>query len=166
MTASAAPFTATLDRVGPTITSATVNDGTPVYDIADLQPLYVDVQVPERQVARPVHVGLVHPQRVHVGVGLQQLGDRAVGELRAVGLSRRKIEYGRGIAEEMRTGRLDADRLAHAVAGDPDLVAGGTRSDFGYVGDIGALPSDWDDLVTNPGYSTWNGPYVQDEFAS
>jgi RND family efflux transporter MFP subunit len=31
---------------------ATVNDGTPVYDIADLQPLYVDVQVPERQVAQ------------------------------------------------------------------------------------------------------------------
>ncbi len=31
---------------------ATVNDGTPVYDIADLSPLYADVQVPERQVAR------------------------------------------------------------------------------------------------------------------
>jgi RND family efflux transporter MFP subunit len=31
---------------------ATVNDGTPVYDIADLSPLYVDVQVPERQVAQ------------------------------------------------------------------------------------------------------------------
>jgi membrane fusion protein (multidrug efflux system) len=30
---------------------ATVNDGTPVYDIADLDPLYADVQVPERQVA-------------------------------------------------------------------------------------------------------------------
>jgi membrane fusion protein (multidrug efflux system) len=31
---------------------AAVNDGTPVYDIADLDPLYVDVQVPERQVAQ------------------------------------------------------------------------------------------------------------------
>ena len=31
---------------------ATVNDGTPVYDIADLKPLYADVQVPERQVAQ------------------------------------------------------------------------------------------------------------------
>jgi membrane fusion protein (multidrug efflux system) len=30
---------------------ATVGDGTPVYDIADLDPLYADVQVPERQVA-------------------------------------------------------------------------------------------------------------------
>ena len=32
--------------------------------------------------------------------------------LRAVGLSRRKVEYGRGIAEAMLTGDLDADRLA------------------------------------------------------
>ena len=31
---------------------ATVGDGTPVYDIADLSPLYADVQVPERHVAR------------------------------------------------------------------------------------------------------------------
>jgi DNA-3-methyladenine glycosylase II len=41
--------------------------------------------------------------------------------LRAVGLSRRKIEYGRGIAEEIRTGRLDADRLADAS--DDDVIA-------------------------------------------
>ncbi len=31
---------------------ATVADGTPVYDLADLDPLYADVTVPERQVAR------------------------------------------------------------------------------------------------------------------
>lgn len=31
---------------------ATVSDGTPVYDVADLEPLYVDVNVPERHVAR------------------------------------------------------------------------------------------------------------------
>jgi len=31
---------------------ATVNDGTAVYEIADLNPLYADVQVPERQVAQ------------------------------------------------------------------------------------------------------------------
>jgi membrane fusion protein (multidrug efflux system) len=31
---------------------AIVNDGTSVYDIADLDPLYADVQVPERQVAQ------------------------------------------------------------------------------------------------------------------
>jgi membrane fusion protein (multidrug efflux system) len=31
---------------------ATVSDGTAVYDVADLAPLYADVQIPERQVAR------------------------------------------------------------------------------------------------------------------
>jgi len=31
---------------------ATVSDGTAVYDIADLDPLYADVQVPERQIAQ------------------------------------------------------------------------------------------------------------------
>ena len=31
---------------------ATVNDGTAVYDIADLSPLYADVQVPERQISQ------------------------------------------------------------------------------------------------------------------
>lgn len=41
--------------------------------------------------------------------------------LRAVGLSRRKIEYGRGIAEEMQTGRLDAEALS--TASDDEVVA-------------------------------------------
>ena len=41
--------------------------------------------------------------------------------LRAVGLSRRKVEYGRGIAEAMRTGSLDADCLA--TASDDDVIA-------------------------------------------
>jgi len=40
--------------------------------------------------------------------------------LRAVGLSRRKVEYGRGIAEEMCSGRLDADHLA--TASDDDVI--------------------------------------------
>lgn len=41
--------------------------------------------------------------------------------LRAVGLSRRKIEYGRGIAEEMSTGRLDAAALTEAS--DEEVIA-------------------------------------------
>ncbi|MCG8542695.1 MAG: DNA-3-methyladenine glycosylase 2 family protein [Alphaproteobacteria bacterium] len=40
--------------------------------------------------------------------------------LRAVGLSRRKVEYGRGIAEAMLTGNLDADRLA--ACSDDEVV--------------------------------------------
>ena len=31
---------------------ATVSDGTPVYDLADLQPLYADINIPERHVTR------------------------------------------------------------------------------------------------------------------
>jgi DNA-3-methyladenine glycosylase II len=41
--------------------------------------------------------------------------------LRAVGFSRRKVEYGRGIAEAMRSGLLDAERLAAAT--DEEVVA-------------------------------------------
>jgi len=59
----------------------------------------------------------------------------------------------------------EMEHLAWAIAGDPNLVSGGIRTDFGYVGDVGALPPDWDALITNPGgYATWDGPYIQDEF--
>ena len=58
-------------------------------------------------------------------------------------------------------------KLAFAVAGDPNLISGGVRADYGYVGDVGAMPPDMDALVTNPGsYSTWDGPYIRDELSS
>ena len=61
----------------------------------------------------------------------------------------------------------EMDRLACAIAGDPLLVSSGTRSDYGYVGDVGALPPDLDALVSNPGgYSTWDGPYFTDDFST
>jgi prepilin-type N-terminal cleavage/methylation domain-containing protein len=51
--------------------------------------------------------------------------------------------------------------LAYAIVGNPDIYSDGTRSDFGYVGDVGALPLDLDALYANPGgYSTWEGPYI------
>lgn len=56
--------------------------------------------------------------------------------------------------------------LVYAIAGNPDLYANGLRSDFGYVGDVGALPANLDGLITNPGgYATWNGPYVSGRFS-
>jgi prepilin-type N-terminal cleavage/methylation domain-containing protein len=62
--------------------------------------------------------------------------------------------------------QAEMDQLTHAIAGNPDLVTNGRRSDFGYVGDVGALPSSLDDLVSNPGgYSTWKGPYLHGRFA-
>ena len=59
------------------------------------------------------------------------------------------------------------NNLAQATAGDPALESGGVRTDFGYIGDVGALPTTWDDLVTNPGgYATWKGPYIRDKFST
>jgi len=62
--------------------------------------------------------------------------------------------------------KQEQDALAYAIVGNPELQNNGVRSDFGYVGDIGALPPNLDALVQNPGgYSTWNGPYIQRRFS-
>ncbi|MFQ5869261.1 MAG: prepilin-type N-terminal cleavage/methylation domain-containing protein, partial [Candidatus Zixiibacteriota bacterium] len=77
----------------------------------------------------------------------------------------------RSLTITVNKGRFDAttaemEKLARAIAGDERLVSGGFRTDFGYVGDVGALPPDLDALVTNPGgYSTWDGPYFQVDFS-
>jgi prepilin-type N-terminal cleavage/methylation domain-containing protein len=64
------------------------------------------------------------------------------------------------------TTREKLDRIAWAIAGNPELVSSGNRTDFGYIGDIGSLPPSLDALVTNPGLGTWHGPYVRDDFAT
>lgn len=57
--------------------------------------------------------------------------------------------------------KQEMDQLAYAIAGNPAVYAQGTRTDFGYVGDVGALPDSLGALVVNPGgYSTWDGPYM------
>jgi prepilin-type N-terminal cleavage/methylation domain-containing protein len=59
----------------------------------------------------------------------------------------------------------EMERLAYAIAGNPNLYAAGMRTDYGYVGDVGSLPPNWDALVANPGgFASWNGPYTADEF--
>jgi len=56
----------------------------------------------------------------------------------------------------------ELDNLGMAIVGNPDVFARGARSDFGYVGDIGALPPNLDALVQNPGsWATWDGPYIE-----
>ncbi|MFH2055576.1 MAG: carboxypeptidase-like regulatory domain-containing protein [bacterium] len=60
--------------------------------------------------------------------------------------------------------KQEMGQLVYACVGNPNLVASGMRTDFGYVGDIGTLPSGFDDLVTDPGYGTWNGPYIGNNF--
>ncbi|HUV31614.1 MAG TPA: prepilin-type N-terminal cleavage/methylation domain-containing protein [Acidobacteriota bacterium] len=68
------------------------------------------------------------------------------------------------------TARMEQTRkslsgLADAVVGNPELLSNGARTDYGYVGDVGALPPDLDALASNPGsYTTWNGPYIQRDF--
>jgi prepilin-type N-terminal cleavage/methylation domain-containing protein len=58
--------------------------------------------------------------------------------------------------------KKELDNLAFAIAGNPELYANGARTDFGFVGDNGVLPSSLDDLVQNPGgWATWDGPYIE-----
>ena len=40
-------------------------------------------------------------------------------------------------------------QLVYAVTGNPDVTADGRRVDFGYVGDVGRLPNELRDLVTD-----------------
>ena len=55
----------------------------------------------------------------------------------------------------------EMEQLALAITGNPAIYSDGTRTDFGFVGDVGALPPDLNALVTNSGgWATWDGPYI------
>lgn len=57
--------------------------------------------------------------------------------------------------------------LKRAMVGDPRLIQNGVRTHFGYVGDVGQLPSSLENLVANvDGVSNWNGPYLPAGFDS
>jgi len=61
--------------------------------------------------------------------------------------------------------RQEMEALGAAIRGISDLYNNGTRAGFGYVGDIGALPSNLDALFENPGgFGTWKGPYISNSF--
>jgi general secretion pathway protein G len=78
-----------------------------------------------------------------------------------VGVAVRKMGSTITTAQVERT-KSELDQLAAAIVGNPATYSQGSRSDFGYVGDIGALPTSLDNLLTNPGsYSTWSGPYIE-----
>ena len=57
--------------------------------------------------------------------------------------------------------KQELDQLATAIAGNPVVHAAGARSEFGFVGDNGCLPGNLDQLVQDPGWTTWDGPYVE-----
>jgi len=68
--------------------------------------------------------------------------------------------------------RKEMDSLKLAIIGNPELVNEGIRTDFGFVGDIGRLPSTLDELVSQGALPAWNsgtgmgwhGPYVKGNF--
>ena len=73
----------------------------------------------------------------------------------------------RQVAEtaQVEEARQEMEMLATAIIGDPTLENNGVRTDFGYVGDVGAMPPDLDALLSNPGsYASWRGPYVRNRF--
>lgn len=61
--------------------------------------------------------------------------------------------------------RSELQALADAIVGNPEVHSDGVRSDFGYVGDVGALPPNLTALSVNPGLATWNGPYITGDFS-
>jgi general secretion pathway protein G len=66
---------------------------------------------------------------------------------------------------QMEQTKKEMEQLARAIVGNSDVYARGSRVDFGYVGDIGALPPNLDALAANPGgYATWHGPYIDGNF--
>ncbi|MEK7774567.1 MAG: prepilin-type N-terminal cleavage/methylation domain-containing protein [Candidatus Zixiibacteriota bacterium] len=72
----------------------------------------------------------------------------------------------RKMTSTIESSRYDAtlremEQLARAIRGNPETWAEGARADFGYVGNVGAFPSNLDALVTNPGMATWAGPYIE-----
>ena len=61
--------------------------------------------------------------------------------------------------------KQELQALSVAMVGNPELQNNGVRSDFGYVGDVGAMPPNLDALNVNPGgYTTWKGPYIDNRF--
>jgi hypothetical protein len=82
--------------------------------------------------------------------------------------------------EQVRLERTKAQliQIRHALVGDPSQVSRGARTEFGYLGDLGALPATLDGLFRDPDGTPpgalspfamdatirfgrgWNGPYL------
>ncbi len=61
------------------------------------------------------------------------------------------------------------NQLASVIVGDRDYIVAGRRVDFGFVGDIGRLPNNLQELVVSPlitpaESSRWRGPYLRATF--
>lgn len=86
-----------------------------------------------------------------------------MGFFAAVALPRLDTALVRSRTEET---RMEMIHLTAAITGYQNVICGGICSDYGYIGDIGALPQNWNDLILNPGYATWKGPYLLGDFSA
>jgi len=59
-------------------------------------------------------------------------------------------------------------QIANVIVGNPDYIVAGRRADFGFVGDVGRLPNNLQELVvfpvSPPESSRWRGPYLRSTF--
>ncbi len=53
------------------------------------------------------------------------------------------------------------EEIRKAISGDPSVA---NQTDFGFVGDMGRLPTSLDELINDPGDGNWNGPYIDNAF--
>jgi len=60
------------------------------------------------------------------------------------------------------------NQLVTAIVGEPDYIVAGQRVDFGFVGDVGRLPANLQELmvfpISPPESSLWRGPYLRSTF--
>ncbi len=73
--------------------------------------------------------------------------------------------------------RDELQKLKEAMIGNPDRLRNGVRSDFAFLGDLGRLPTNLDEILNKgalPAFSFdspkqagagWNGPYITGSFA-
>jgi len=84
---------------------------------------------------------------------LSLLGILAVAIMPVVNRTRNDIRY-KATEEEM-------ENMVYAIVGNPEIKETGRLTTHNYFSDTGVLPNSLSDLITNPGVSGWNGPYLR-----
>jgi prepilin-type N-terminal cleavage/methylation domain-containing protein len=56
----------------------------------------------------------------------------------------------------------EMENIVYAIVGNLEIKEKGKVSSHNYFSDTGSLPTTLNNLITNPGVSGWNGPYLRD----